>query len=569
MSQSSTASRLNTNAETSTQPWSLIGQVWSEYRWPCLILAAHLPMLLVHFSWLWREPQYQFFPILIGVVVYLIWSRLERRPEDFLGPDRRAPAYALMTFSCFVLAVATFVFNSPWLAMLSFILSFGGVLMLISEKFYLANCFGIWLLLWLLLPLPLQFDQQLSRSLQRFTTFLSADLLDRIAVPNFAEGTILTLPTKQLFVEEACSGVVSMMSIITACLVLAVLSNRPAIHTALLVASGVVWAATTNVLRIVVLAFAEYQYAIDLSKGWQHDVLGLCLFAVAIALALSADRLIGFLISPIEKEEHETRYSTWSVRAWDRIFSYGGESQYETVGTRSGGDHSHSARRPLVPQFALGVGFLVIGSAGLAMAVTRLSRSLAEEPIMSAAGQNEFVKALQPATMPAELDGWRMVDFSETHAERLFAQDSRLWTYRKGDLQAIYAVDFVFDEYHDLCNCYDSIGWEQTADPTLVRPERAPLGGYVQAHYTKNVSSRGFLVFSHLRHDGSFYEPPVSLGSQLQNRVLFAQKEELRLFQNQLWLTARRPISDEEQKSAHEVFQKLRGIIQQQLVGQS
>ena len=163
MSHSSTVRPLNTKAESATHPWSVLGQVWTEYRWPCLILAAHVPMLLVHFSWLWLEPQYQFFPILLGVVAYLVGSRLERRPEDTRGPDRRTFAHTLLALSSVVLAAATFVIYSPWLAMLSFIVSFGAVLMLISERFYLPNGFGIWLLLWLLLPLPLHYDEQLSR----------------------------------------------------------------------------------------------------------------------------------------------------------------------------------------------------------------------------------------------------------------------------------------------------------------------------------------------------------------------------------------------------------------------
>ena len=316
------------------------------------------------------------------------------------------------------------------------------------------------------------------------------------------------------------------------------------------------------------LAVAEHNYQIDLTEGWRHDLLGLCLFAVAIALAVSADKLIGFLISPIEAEEYSAGFSTWSVRTWDRVFSFGGESQYDPVGSAPVRDDvADTARRP-IPQLALGVGFLVIGTAGLATGVSRLSREIIDTSV-TAPGQAEFVSALQPATMPTVLDGWRMVDFSESHAERLFAQESRLWTYRKGDLQAIYAVDFVFDDYHDLCACYDSIGWEQTSDPSVVRPDNAPQGGYVQAQFTKNASSRGFLVFSHVRHDGSFYEPPASLGSQLQRRVLFSEKEEVRLFQNQLWLTARRPISDDEQASAHALFRKLRGIIQQKLVDQT
>ena len=123
------------------------GQLWSHDRWPLLILVAYIPMLLVHFSWLWFEPQYQFFPLLIAVVAYLVWSRLEPRPDHAPGPQRRIFAYTLLAVAWIILAVATVVVYSPWLAAFSFILSFGAVLMLSSERFYLQNRFGIWLLL--------------------------------------------------------------------------------------------------------------------------------------------------------------------------------------------------------------------------------------------------------------------------------------------------------------------------------------------------------------------------------------------------------------------------------------
>ena len=109
-----------------------------------------------------------------------------------------------------------------------------------------------------------------------------------------------------------------MMSIITACLVLAVVSNRSTLHTVLLVGSGVVWAATTNVLRIVTLGYSQQKFGVDLSEGWRHDLLGLCLFAIAVGLAISADRLLGFLFAPID-EEFAAAPPTWSIRLWNRL----------------------------------------------------------------------------------------------------------------------------------------------------------------------------------------------------------------------------------------------------------
>ena len=372
MSQSSTADQLHPDVDATPREKPAILQLWSHYRWPLLILVAYIPMLLVHFSWLWIEPQYQFFPILIAVVAYLLWSRLEPRPDHAPGPQHRIFAYTLLAVAWIILAVATLVMNSPWLAALSFILSFGAVLMLSCRAVLSSKPFRHLAAVMFAVAASAWVDHRLARGLQKFTTLVSADILERVGVPNIADGTIITLSTKQLFVEEACSGVVSMMSIITACLVLAVVSNRPAVHTALLVGSGVIWAATTNILRIVILAYSQHQFEIDLSEGWRHDLLGLCLFAVAVLLAASADRFIEFVVAPIESDEVNTGFSTWSVQFWDRIMSFGGESDVDVVGDRATFENENAGGKRFAPLFAFGTAFIVLGLASTAIQGTHL-----------------------------------------------------------------------------------------------------------------------------------------------------------------------------------------------------
>ena len=243
--------------------------------------------------------------------------------------------------------------------------------------------------------------------------------------------------------------------------------------------------------------------------------MGLCLFAVAVLLAASADRFIEFVVAPIESDEVNTRFSTWSVQFWDRIMSFGAESDVDVVGDRATFENDKVAGKRFAPLFVFGAAFILLGLASTAIQGTHLLIAADDAPVLTPTAQREFVNGLSPSTMPSELAGWKLVDYGETHAERLFAQESRLWTYRKGSMQAIFSVDFVFDEYHDLCVCYDSIGWEQTLDTLLLRPQGAPIGSYLQAKFSKNVISNGYLLFSHLNSDGTYFEPPVSLGSRL------------------------------------------------------
>ena len=119
------------------------------------------------------------------------------------------------------------------------------------------------------------------------------------------------LRDRHLFVEEACSGIVSLLSIIACCAILAVWQNRPAPHAILLTVSGMLWAGILNVFRITILAIGLDRLGIDLSEGWRHEALGLVLFSGTLALSFCTDRLLLFLMSPISSPDTQV-YGAYS-----------------------------------------------------------------------------------------------------------------------------------------------------------------------------------------------------------------------------------------------------------------
>ncbi|MBX3439721.1 MAG: exosortase/archaeosortase family protein, partial [Planctomycetaceae bacterium] len=161
--------------------------------------------------------------------------------------------------------------------------------------------FGPWALLLMMLRIPYGHDLAAIQAMQRFTTELSAIALDSTGIEHFAQGNILEFPSRSLFVEEACSGVVSMMAMIACAAILAVWWRRSLLHGILLMASGIFWAGAMNVIRVVLIAVALAQYQIDLTEGWPHAALGLFAFAVSLGALASTDRLLLFGTSRIPK----------------------------------------------------------------------------------------------------------------------------------------------------------------------------------------------------------------------------------------------------------------------------
>src|SRR5436853_413288 len=71
-----------------------------------------------------------------------------------------------------------------------------------------------WFFLWLLIPPPLNLDQRLVTRLQTFTARQSSRLLDQLGVLHVMQGNVVVIPHKHLLVEEACSGINSLFSML-------------------------------------------------------------------------------------------------------------------------------------------------------------------------------------------------------------------------------------------------------------------------------------------------------------------------------------------------------------------
>ena len=226
-----------------------------------------------------------------------------------------------------VLAFA-YIADSPWLAYLSVHRSDNELLSGNLAHWRVPYLWGVWLLPWLVVPLPFGRDQMLITMLQRGSSQVSSIVLDWFRVPHLMEGNTLILPDKQFFVDEACSGIVSVMSIIACAVIYGVWRNRPPLHLVLLASAGVGWATLMNVVRISVIAIAYHWSGVDWSSGTPHEILGLLIFLITFVALVSTDYALVVLSAPIrqtfaEQFGDQHRYGAWLVNAWDWLQGWG------------------------------------------------------------------------------------------------------------------------------------------------------------------------------------------------------------------------------------------------------
>ncbi len=458
-----------------------------------IILLAMLPILCVHALQLWSRPQYQFFPAVLAVGAILVAIRWPAAGWQCASKRRAfvARSVYLAGLAAFALAVAKI---SPLMAWGAFMVIAAGVI--IHGKLPL---WGPWILLLLLFRLPNGLDDQLVQWLQGLSTQLSSIALDALHIEHNTQGNIIRLPHRELFVEEACSGVVSLMTLVATGVVFAVWMRRSILHGTLLAASGVFWACAMNIFRICVIVAALVWYDVDLLGKFPHAVLGTVSFLLAAGLMLSTDRLLCFLLGAIPANPMSPLYDHVEGNPLVALWNFINPPSPQDDDHMPGGVET-------VPNADRAVGWRVVDwtLAGVALALAGAQFYAGIGPFRVASQVPEVVTNLPEDFLPAEIGPWSEGQFKsiDRGTGSDFGEHSRTWKYFTGDYTLEISVDYPFQDWHELSVCYRSRGWE-TSNQRIVNQTTRELDMQLPS------SERALLIFDLCQTDGSPYEAPA------------------------------------------------------------
>lgn len=464
------------------------------------IVAAHVPLLVVHFARLWQGDQYRYFPFVLTAFALLVWARSrEPLPQDDGG---RCRGLLLLTLGLLTLAVATLLW-SPALAAVAAILSVGGLLRQCSGRKRWRFLLPVWLLLWLIVPLPFRWDSRLVFWLQGITSKAASFLLDLFGYTHVLAGHVIEIPGQQFLVEEACSGIRSLFSLVALAAVFAVLLRRPLVHLVLMIVSAVFWAVVVNIARVTAVVVFQVDYGIDITAGWQHQLFGLVLFSSAMFLLLSTDRLLVFLLEPGEPE-------------------IGGDEQV-TIPERDEAVTTRVPRLSLLAVALFAVFFSAIGTVQL------VSLEHQKVTLVTVDSMERLQITWDEDTLPDRVLDWNRVGFQQTERDLVsnLGRHTSAWTYQRGATSAVVSFDYPFVGWHHLTDCYRAQGWEIRS-----RSVKPPPQGYepdlslVEVKLRRPSGENGYLLFQQFDARGNPVRPPdknawtfESLMTALQNRL--------------------------------------------------
>lgn len=466
-----------------------------------VLLAGHVPFFVLHLINLWRyRPHYEFAPIVLVAFVWLVWKR---RPSETVHTKcSRLAAWFLLLLGLACLAASVVLF-SPWVGAVAAVFSAGGLMLLLAGRDAFARLLPVWLLLWLVIPPPFRLDDQLIRLLQGLTARFSGRLLEMVGVRHLLAGNVFRLPDRELFVAEACSGINSQLVLIAMSVLLVILLRRAWLHAILLIAASVFWSVVVNTTRVTLIVLAAVRWDIDLSDGWQHEVLGHALALIGVFLLLGTDQLLsGLLASVLDYRRAQARgeYERAPLandplsRLWNAVIarvSMEPPEPTQEVGTAA--PPGMAGRRSLLA-------VAPFGCLGVLQLVLLLSPNT---PEIRAEG---LAAAFQEDWLPQQIASWERIEYNTDDRDRSSdeGQYSRRWVYRYEDHVASVSVDFPFLGWHDTTRCYKSRGW--TEEKRTVR--RVKHGGaFVQVDLSKSNGEVGYLLFSLFDGAGQAVEP--------------------------------------------------------------
>lgn len=170
---------------------------------------------------------------------------------------------------------------------LSLPLSLAGIVLLLAGRdVFRLLLFPIAFTL-LMIPLPQALINVVAFPLQLIAAKWAVWSLQALGIPALLEGNIIHLAHTELFVAEACSGLRSLMALITLGVVFAHVVRRghPVVQV-VLVASTIPIAILVNAFRVGLTGYLAHFYGVGVTEGAIHEFQGFFTFGIALALLL-------------------------------------------------------------------------------------------------------------------------------------------------------------------------------------------------------------------------------------------------------------------------------------------
>jgi exosortase A len=237
--------------------------------------------------------------IIIPLAAYLVWERRER----LWGVPLRPNTWGLLIVAGSIAVLLAGLLGAElFLSRVAIVGTLiGGVLFVLGWRHLKVLVFPIGILL-LMIPIPAIIYNQIVFPLQLLASQVGESSLALAGIPVLREGNILILANTSLEVAEACSGIRSLISLLTLGIVFGYFTDpRPGVRL-IIALSTVPVAIVANGFRVAGTGIAAHFYGPAAAEGFFHTFAGWLVFVVAFLLLFVIMRVV-LWVSPADRFE--------------------------------------------------------------------------------------------------------------------------------------------------------------------------------------------------------------------------------------------------------------------------
>lgn len=558
-----------------------------------LLVIVHFPFLASHAEFLWLRSHFQFFPlVLLGASILGFSAYMQAGP---LQTGSRCWSLGLVSLAWLLIAAAILLF-SHFLGAIASMVTLLAVIHGVGGRPLVRALLPAWGFLWLIVPPPLSYDDSLILLLQTMVSDCNGPVLDVLRVRHYMDGNVVAVAGRNLMIGKTCSGILSLLPIMTCTLFLALWARMHLARAVALLIAAAFWDIVGNIARVVAIVFLFSCCGVDVSEGWPHEALGIVVFGLTLALIASTDRLVISLTATVKlwrdrvvesriARRQLARCSLLDDPADPEVSSYPESPQVKEEEIETPRPMApRTTNPPALPDF--GQTWLssrsimaVYGVLGL-LALTLFGPSIADFFRMPIFVQS--INSLGEDALPAEWGSFRREKFEPASRGVTNGQGdhSRGWYYQWRGRKLAVVVDYPFRGWHELTVCYQLEGWKLEQESIHEEKPSAGTGHgpMTEAKFTQGQGRHGYLLFCMFNETGGSLErpqlrniPPTdSVASRLKERLKFLGGDLRFLFwgvQVQLFLESDAPLSPAEEAEARSFFDHARQLIRQRISG--
>jgi exosortase len=252
-------------------------------------IGAFFPAFRLLFEIWMKSEEYGHAFLTIPIIFYMVWAKRIAFASGSGKYGLPGLALAIIFTVIYIFAILTqvntFIFMSMYLTVIGSLiyLSGPGIIKVLATPL---------LLFLLLIPIPEQLYPQLTFPLQLKVSQASEIIIRQFSVPLLREGNVMHIPQRSFEVVEACSGLRSVMSLLTLSIIMGYFMMRRITSKVILFAASIPTAIFVNIVRITFMILLFYHFKMDLTKGALHTATGFLVFLLAILTLFLLQRML-------------------------------------------------------------------------------------------------------------------------------------------------------------------------------------------------------------------------------------------------------------------------------------